>query len=73
MGLKQAIGRCFRLVIGAPQKKVSVRRSYEIQPKLITPNVVVMDGRSFRKSKVVQRQYKAAEKLCSRLARKYHG
>ncbi len=52
-----------RMILGIPEAKGKGKTSkYKIKPKMISPDVVVMDMDSFRSSPEVQAQAKAARK-----------
>jgi hypothetical protein len=55
-----------RMLLGMPPKRKIRARKYEIQPKMVSPDVVQMDMDSFKKSSVVKRQIKAAKKAVRR-------
>ncbi|OOE45092.1 hypothetical protein [Salinivibrio kushneri] len=55
------MGNVFRMILGLPKaKNESKTEHYDIRPKMISPDLVVMDYQSFRKSTKVQAQVKAA-------------
>lgn len=56
------MGNVFRMIFGLPKAKDERKTEhYNIRPKMISPDLVVMDYKSFRKSTKVQAQVKAAK------------
>lgn len=57
-----SMGNVFRMILGLPKAKgKSKTENYKIKPKMVTPDIVKMDYKSFRASKEVQAQAKAAK------------
>ncbi len=56
------MGDVFRMILGLPKAKgKSKTEHYKIKPKMVTPDLVRMDYKSFRASKQVQAQAVAAK------------
>ncbi len=66
------MGNILRMIFGVPKAKGEGQtQKYKIKPKMINPDVVVMDYHSFRNSKTVQAQATAARNSMSKVAK--HG
>lgn len=56
------MGNVLRMIFGISESKPKTKtKNFKIRPKMINPDVVVMDIDSFRKSITVQNQAKAAK------------
>ncbi len=56
-----SMGKLISVLLGIPSDAPK-KRKFEIKPKMVTPTVVRMDVKSFRKSKAVKEQAEAASK-----------
>lgn len=64
------MGNILRMIFGVPKAKGEGQtQNYQIKAKMVNPDVVVMDYKSFRKSKAVQAQVRAAKDSMSKFAK----